>query len=161
MEETWHDLSVTPVAMWVKGSAWAYPMLETAHVVGLGLLFGAIVMMDLRLLGVSRGLSVKALGWHLLPAAWIGFAINAVSGILLFISDAVEFAGNTAFRAKLALIVLAGLNALLFHARVYRHAGEWDGQNAGPPAGAIAAAVLSLILWLAVITAGRMIAYVE
>lgn len=160
MEDVWQYLAGMPLAMWVKGSTWAYPMLETAHVIGLGLLFGAIVMMDLRLLGISRVLPVQALGRHLLPAAWTGFAINAVSGVLLFISDAVEFAGNTAFRVKLVLIMLAGLNALLFHARVYRHAGEWDDAK-GPPAGAMAAAVLSLVLWLAVITAGRMIAYVE
>lgn len=159
---TWADrLAETPLAIWVKSSVWAYPLLETAHVIGLALLFGAIAMMDLRLLGVGRHLRVEALGRHLLPAAWTGFAINAVSGGLLFLSDAAEFAANTAFRLKLVLIALAGINALWFHARVYSRAGAWDREGGGSPVSAKAAALLSLLLWLAVITAGRMIAYVE
>lgn len=160
MDSLWQYLAATHAALWVKESTWVYPLLETAHVIGLGLLFGAIAMMDIRLLGASRFLPVKALGRHLLPAAWVGFSINAVSGALLFVSDAAEFAANTAFRWKMVFILLAGLNALFFHRWIYAGAGNWN-EGSRPPVTARAAAGLSLILWLAVITAGRMIAYVD
>lgn len=157
----WHLLEATQVAVWVKTSTWAYPLLETAHVIGLGLLFGSIFVMDLRLLGVGRKLPLSALAHHLLPWVWAGFAINLVSGTLLFMSDATEFAGNTAFRIKIALIVLAGINAAFFHARAYRYAVEVDPAQHDVPGASIVAAMVSICLWVAVITAGRMIAYVE
>lgn len=156
----WKALAATSLAGWVKSSDWAYPLLETAHLIGLGLLFGSIVMMDLRLLGLSRVLPIGPLGRHLLPWAWTGFAINLVSGALLFISDAPEFAANSAFRVKVVLIALAGLNVLLFHRGAYRRAVEADpGQR--PRAASLVAGTLSILIWVGVIAAGRMIAYVE
>lgn len=156
----WHDVAATAVASYVREAAWAYPLLETVHMIGLGLLFGGIVALDLRILGAARDLPITRLAAHLLPWVWAGFVLNVVSGALLFASDAAEFAANSSFRVKLALIALAGLNALAFQWRVYPTAPAWD-RDARPPAAARTLAALSIALWLAVITAGRMMAYVK
>ncbi|MDA7948115.1 MAG: hypothetical protein MPJ78_11645 [Hyphomicrobiaceae bacterium] len=161
MENVWHTLEGTQAAIWVKTSTWAYPLLETAHVIGLGLLFGSIFVLDLRLMGVGRPLPLNLLARHMLPWVWTGFIVNAVSGALLFMSDAAEFAANTAFRVKIVLILLAGLNAAYFHARAYRYAVEVDPARHDIPRASLLAALVSIALWVSVITAGRMIAYVE
>ncbi len=156
----WQGLATTPVAVFIKTSAWAYPILETAHVIGLGLLFGAIVAMDARLLGLNASLPASVMARHLLPWAWGGFAINAASGALLFLSDAPAFAANTSFRIKLVLVGLAGVNALVFHRAAFKSVADWEHSRA-PPRAAKAAAIVSIALWVGVITAGRMIAYIE
>ena len=161
MSEFLQTLETSQIAIWVKTSTWAYPLLETAHVIGLGLLFGAVFVLDLRLMGVGRILPLSPLARHLLPWVWVGFFINLVSGSLLFISDATEFFANTAFRIKIGLIVLAGINAAYFHIRAYRYAVEVDPAQHNIPRASIVAALVSTTLWIGVITAGRMIAYVE
>jgi hypothetical protein len=156
----WAALEATALASFVRESTWAYPLLETVHMVGLGLLFGGIFALDIRLLGVGGALPVSHLARHLLPWVWTGFALNVTSGALLFASDAAEFAANTSFRIKMAAIVLAGLNALAFQTRVYPSAMEWDSDRL-PPVAARALAALSIALWVAVIGAGRMMAYLK
>ena len=156
----WEQLHAWPAAQFVRESVWAYPALETLHVLGLGLVFGSIVAFDLRLLGWHRDLSLSRLGRHLMPWVWAGFVVNLGSGVLLFLSDAIEFAANTSFRVKMLLLALAGLNALWFQARIARSMPAWD-RDADPPRPAKAAAVLSIVLWLAIITAGRLMAYVK
>lgn len=152
-------LAALPVAELVRTNAWAYPILETIHVVGLGLLFGGIVLFDLRLLGLHRGIDIDRLGQHVLPWVWLGFGLNAVSGALLFMSDAVSFAANGSFQVKMLLILLAGLNMVWFHARLYPSRAAWN-QDMAPPLSVKITAVVSILIWLAVITAGRLIAYV-
>lgn len=160
LDAVWERIAATPIAAFVREATWAYPALETAHVLGLGLLVGAIFALDLRLLGWHRDLPVDRMAHHLLPLVWIGFAVNAASGVLLFMSDAVEFATNPALQVKLALIGLAGLNALWFQLRVAPSLDAWR-VHAKTPAAARGAALVSIALWLAVITAGRMIAYIK
>lgn len=160
LDDIWRDLAAWPPAIFVRESAYAYPALETLHVLGLGLLFGSVAAFDCRLLGWHTDLPVRRLARHLLPWVWIGFSINATSGLLLFISDAAEFAENAALQVKLALIALAGLNTLVFHAHVYRSVNAWD-VDLPPPASAKLAAAASLAIWVAIIAAGRMIAYVK
>ncbi len=157
----WPILAQLPVSEYVRTATWAYPALETLHVMGLGLAFGGIVLFDLRVLGLGRQLSVRALGAFVLPFVWTGFALNAVSGVLLFMSDATEFAGNPALWVKLGLIGAAGLNALFFQVRYRRHIAALRAeQDANLPTLLRASAAASLAIWLGVITAGRMIAYV-
>lgn len=150
-----------PLSQFVRGAVWAYPVLETLHLVGLGLLFGPIIIFDLGVLGVIRSPAASPLASLLLPWVWIGFAINATSGVLLFGSDAIEFGANPAFQAKIALIFLAGVNAAIFQVRANRgYAG-----NPPPAAGQTLPgqrfqAALSILLWLSVIVAGRLVAYV-
>ncbi|MGQ0671344.1 MAG: hypothetical protein ACT4N2_00485 [Hyphomicrobium sp.] len=156
----WTSLEHSAVATFVRESVWAYPILETVHIVGLGLLFGAIVSFDLRVLGLSKSLPVTTLERHLLPWVWVGFALNAASGTLLFASDAVDFSANPALMAKLALIAAAGANALVFQRRIAAGTAGWQVDRPASPAARLSAA-LSIALWLAVIIAGRMIAYVK
>ena len=149
--------SALGVAM--QDSLWLYPAAETIHLLGLAALVGCAVAFDLRLLGVSRHLPARATARHLLWCARAGFAVAAVSGFLLFSSDPLALAGNPAFRWKLALIAVAGINALRFHIGPFRTADDW-GQGGTAPLSARIAAVVSLGAWAGAVTAGRLIAYI-
>lgn len=156
----WETLAATGLAVFLRENAWAYPLLETLHMVGLALLVGGILIFDLRVLGVGRELSVRSLANLVLPLVWTGFAVNVVSGGLLFVSDAAEFASNSSLKVKLALIALAGINALAFHRGVLGGVAAWDRDTCAPTTARTLAAV-SLLLWLGVVTAGRMMAYLK
>jgi hypothetical protein len=119
-------------------------------------LVGAAAMFDLRLLGFGRTLPVQALARHLLPWSWFGLLLIVPSGLLMF-STQPELLDNDVFVLKLALIAAAGVNALVFHAGPWRGAADW---SAGAPAWARLHAALSLLLWIAVIACGRLLAYV-
>ena len=151
-----HDL---PPAHFVRSWPWAYPILETVHVIGLSLLFGGIFAFDLRVLGVHKKMSVRQLASHVLPWVWVGFLLNATSGVLLLMSDATTFGMNTSFQVKMWLIGCAGINMLWFHWRVFPHVEKWN-LYVGAPAMAKVTSLLSIVIWLSVITAGRMIAYI-
>lgn len=131
--------------------AWAYPALEALHVLGIALLFGGLLVFELRLLGLARSLDLAVLARLTLPPALLGFALCAASGLTMFAGQAQELLGNRAFLVKMGLITLAGLNAALFHA---------GGRLRRADALAKAQGLLSLGIWLAVIICGRWIAYV-
>lgn len=137
---------------------WLYPIVEIVHIAGFVVIVGAAAMFDLRLLGFSRQLPVQALGRHLLPWSMAGLLLVVPAGLMLFSAHPHDFAASGIFRLKLALICAAGINAGLFHASVYRSAARWD---AGVPAPLMAQAhaLLSLALWIAVISCGRLLAY--
>lgn len=139
------------LAEFVRTSPWAYPSLEVVHLVGLGLVFGTLWLVELRLLGVGRRLDVGALAATALPWNLAGFALSVVSGLLLFASRAGELIANRAFLIKMGLIALAGVNAALLHTR-----GPLDPHRPGTRLQAAA----SLLLWVGVIACGRLIAYV-
>lgn len=142
----------------MRHSLWTYPIVEVVHIVGLAILVGAVVLFDLRLLGFSPTVSVRALERHLLPWAWTALLLVVPSGVAMLSAHATDFAANPALRVKLVLIAFAGINALAFHAGVFRSVSTWD-QHQPTPAAAKASALLSLALWLGVITCGRLIAY--
>jgi hypothetical protein len=138
-----------------------YPLVEIIHIVGFTVLVGAVAMFDLRLLGLGRArpaeaLPVQALARHLLPWSWAGLLLIVPSGVLLF-STQPELLDNRAFLLKLALIVAAGGNALAFHVGPWRAAALWQ---ASLRLRARLHAALSLLLWVAVIACGRLLAYV-
>lgn len=142
----------------IRASRWGYPATLVAHLMGMAALVGAAALFDLRLLGFWRSLSVAEAARHLMPVVWIGFGVALISGGLLFSTDAGGLLENPAFRLKVALIGVAGLNAASFHAGVLRNAKAWDREKT-PPA-AKAAACVSLIAWAGVVACGRLIAYV-
>jgi hypothetical protein len=116
------------------------------------------MLVDLRLLGLGlRGVPVTQLVRRIVPATLAGFGLMLVSGGLLFSSEAVKMYYSPAFRIKVVLLALAGLNALIFHGFVYRDAVHWNPGSV--PAGARLAGLLSLVFWIAIIAAGRAIAY--
>ena len=130
---------------------WAYPALETVHVVGIALLFGGLLVFELRLLGLARALDLRALARLVLPLALLGFGLCALTGLAMFATQPQELLANPAFRLKLLMLMLAGANAAVFHAR---------GGLALADRAALAQGLLSLGFWLAVIICGRWIAYV-
>lgn len=154
----WLQNSVVGLA--IRRSLWLYPGAEITHIVGIVLLVGAALMFDLRLLGLTRRLSVAEAARHLLPWSWRGLALVVISGLAMFAAHAPDWAYSMVFRLKLGLILTAGLNVLIFHRGVFRSVARWD-RETRPPAAARAAAALSIFLWIAVIACGRLLAYIE
>lgn len=155
------SLDQSALALFVRESIWAYPALETLHIIGIALVFGSILAFDLRVLGVHKALPLDLLGQHVLPWVWAGFALNAVTGAMMFASDAVDFSSNVAFQAKLGLMLLAGLNAWAFASRLHPAQHGAANVDAPSPAPARYSAIASIVLWIAIITAGRMMAYLK
>ncbi len=143
----------------LRQSNWAFPILDTIHTLGIVLVAGTIMLVDLRLLGLAlRGVPIAQIVGRIVPATLWGFGLMVASGGLLFTSEAVKMYHSPAFRIKLILLALAGLNALVFHRTIYRDVANWD-SGAVAPARARLAGLLSLIFWIAIIAAGRAIAY--
>jgi hypothetical protein len=151
-------LETTAIAEAMRKWLWLYPIVEIVHIVGFVVLVGAAVMFDLRLLGRSPSLRASVMARHHLPWARAALVLVVPSGFLMFMAHATEFAANPAFRLKLIFLAAAGLNALLFHRGIFRSVAAWDA-NTPLPGRARVAAVLSLTLWLGVISAGRLLAY--
>jgi hypothetical protein len=146
----WSIIEGWPLAEAIRRSVWAYPILEAVHIAAFATLVGSLMVLELRVFGAQPSISHMALGRLVLRIAVPALMMAALAGALLFVSDASQVAANPAFRVKLVLILMALANAVVFHARdsLRRHdrIARWQ-------------AGLSIALWLGVITAGRMIAY--
>jgi hypothetical protein len=152
-------LGSTPLALFISESDWAFPAIESVHVIALALVVGTIAIVDLRLLGVaSTHRPYVELAREVLPCTWAAFTVAAITGALMFTSHPVEYFENVAFRIKLALLVLAGVNMLVFQLGTARTALRWDQGTAIPLAGKVAA-TLSLAFWIAVVFFGRRIGF--
>lgn len=149
-------LQASAFGAWARGSAYAYPLANLIHLLGLLLLVGGIGVLDLRLAGLWRNLPVAPLSRALTPLAIAGLVLLLPSGFTMFAADAKALAGSSLFLWKLALIVVAVLNAVAFRLAWGRRLDRWGG--AVPP-GARAMAIASLTLWLVVGALGRLIAY--
>lgn len=135
---------------WIGSLPWAYPALEVAHIVGIALLLGNLVLVEMRVWGAGAALDAQQLGKLALTLSLAGFGIVVASGTLMFAGQPEELLANRMFSIKIALMFLAGCNAGMFHAR---------GGLAKLDTTARAQTILSLGLWLAVIICGRWIAY--
>jgi hypothetical protein len=143
----------------LRESDYAFSIVESIHVLAITLLVGTIILLDLRMLGVVlRGVSVTRIARAVFPLVWTGFAIMFVSGLLLFWAEAAKMYINPAFRVKIVLLSLVGLNPLIFHTTIYRRVHEWEVLRYAPWR-ARGAAIASITLWAGVIVAGRAIAY--
>ena len=152
-------LQRTAVAISIRDSLYTFPVLESIHVVGLALVFGTIAILDLRLLGVaSTDRPVSRLMADLLKWTWAAFALTALTGGLMFSTNALVYFHNTFFRAKMILLVLAGLNMLVFELTARKTLGRWDAGSRTPPAARVVATV-SILIWVGVIVAGRAIGF--
>ena len=143
-------------ATWARGSTYAYPIANLAHLLGLVLLVGGIGVLDLRVAGLWRGLPVAPLSRALTPLAIAGLILMVPSGFTMFAADARSLAGSPLFRWKVALIVLAVANAIAFRSAWGARLDRW-GETV--PSAARSLAALSLLLWLSVAALGRLIAY--
>jgi hypothetical protein len=152
-------LEQTRFSTFLRESTLGEPIVESLHVLTLTLFLGFAVLLDLRLLGwclTRRRMSEVLAQFN--PYLVVGFLIMITTGTLLFISDPVTFYPNTFLRVKMLMLVLAGLNVLIFNATIGRKVAEWD-LATQTPRGAKIAAIVSLVLWAAIVAAGRAIAY--
>lgn len=141
-------LESTPVGAAVRQSIWLFPIVETTHTVGIVLMAGTIAVVDLRLLGVAlRREPVSDVLQQVLPWTWAGFVLMFATGALLVASEAVKLYSSLFFRIKLALLIVAGVNMLVFH------------RSRSTPARAKLAGALSLTCWIGIIAMGRAIGY--
>ncbi len=151
------DLEAGLLAEAMRKSPWLFPIVNTLHIIGLALLFGAISCLDLRLMGAWTIVPVPGLARIVVPVAGTGLGLALVTGVLLFLTRASRYAQNPVFQIKMALIVLALVNLALLH-----RSTAWHGARAGTGQGyrrVAWAGFLSMLLWLGVLIAGRMIAY--
>jgi hypothetical protein len=152
-------LESTAVGVLVRESTWGFPALVALHVIGLAFSAGIVIWFDLRLLGWSmRSVPVSAVYRRLMPIAFAGFAVMFVSGGLLLSGFATYAYRNVYFLAKVTALLLAGVNAWVYHAFTERHIAEWDRSPSPPPAARLAG-IVSVVLWTVIILAGRMMAY--
>ena len=152
-------LQHTSLATTIRDSLLLFPLLESVHVIGLALVFGTIAVIDLRLLGVaSAQRPFSRMASDIMTWTWVTFAVTALTGALMFITNATVYFNNTYFRAKILLLVLAALNVLVFELTARRTVHQWDRSPSAPPIGK-AVATVSLVVWVAVIFAGRMIGF--
>jgi hypothetical protein len=152
-------LENTPWSVALHESIWAYPIIESVHVLTLCVFLGLVVMLDLRLLGVTMlKTPVSEVVGRLAPWTMAGFVVMAITGSLLFYAIPVKTYLNIFFRLKVLFLLLAGVNAAVFQLTVSARMSEWD-IDPVPPVRARLAGGLSLLLWAGIVVAGRMIAY--
>jgi hypothetical protein len=157
-----------PLATWLESTGlhdlmvnifWMFPASETLHFIGITILFGALLVVDFRVIGLVKFINMNE-AMKFIPVAIFGFAINLLTGIAFLCANPFRYFPNIAFQWKMACIVLAGVNALWFWFGEHKELKLLaDGQDAPFRAKVIAA--ISLVLWVLVIIGGRMIPYVE
>ena len=160
--------SITALLEWLQASSWAvfihkkpwaFTTVEVVHVFAIALVIGTIIIVDLRLLGLaSKKRPAAELSRQVLPFTWAAFVLAVIAGSLLFISRAPEYFGNTMFWIKMALIVIAGINMMIFEFITVRGVQEWN-LSPSPPRAARLAGAISITCWLLVLVFGRLIAF--
>lgn len=153
-------LEAAPLAVYIRQSHLLYPVIEIAHIAGFIVLTGSAFLFDIRLLGVSKKIPVTDLARHLLPWSRRSLLLVIPSGFLLFMTQATSLSDNRVFWTKLVLILLAFANAGYFHRFTFQNVSAWDHLRPTPKS-ARAAGLISLLLWMGVITCGRFLAYLE
>jgi hypothetical protein len=158
LENLWQRLEQLPLAIHI-GQTWWFPLLESLHVLAATLVFGAILTVDLRLLGLAgRRYRVSRIVGELVPWSIGAFVVAVTTGVGLFITRADGYLDNTAFQIKLVLLLLAGINIAIFHLRTLRTVAGWD-QDRSVPLPAKLAGAASLALWVGVMLAGRWVGH--
>ena len=151
-------LGHTALALSIRDSPWLFPIIETAHIIGFIVLVGSAFLFDLRMLGVAKKIPVIDVANYVLPWSRRSLIIVVPTGFLLFMSEAEALSHSSVFGLKLLLILGAFTNAGIFHLVTFRSVHQWSASETPP--GAKAAAIASIVLWISVISCGRLIAYV-
>jgi hypothetical protein len=143
----------------IRDSVFLFPMIESTHVIGLSLVFGTIGIIDLRLLGIaSAQRSFQRMASDILKWTWGAFALTTLTGVLMFITNASVYYHNFFFRTKMLLLLLSGINMLVFELTAGRTIHGWDSAPSAPRTGK-AVAALSLAIWIGIICMGRLIGF--
>jgi hypothetical protein len=141
----------------VSQGYWSWPMAESLHFMGLCLLVGSVGLVDLRMLGMAKGISLAAMH-KLIPFGVGGFILNVITGSLFVVGDADQYIFNNAFRFKVLFLLIAGINVLFFYSTAFQQA-KTLGPDADMPLKVKLMAGISLACWIGVITAGRLITF--
>ena len=152
------SLETSSLAIWVGESLWGYPIMLGMHAVGLAIVVGIFLMLDLRILGFNKGVAYSSF-ISLFKVAWIGLTINALSGVALFSSQATVFIENTPFLIKISCIVAGVVCSILILRQLKLHADAFDDGGSKPSGKLIGLAAVSVLCWISAIIAGRLIAY--
>jgi hypothetical protein len=152
-------LDAFPSSIWLREALYGYSSLLAAHVVTMSIFAGLIIMMDLRLIGWGNiKTPVSQIQKRLFPWQMFMLVLTSISGVLLLYSKPLTYYGKVFFWIKMTLMMLAGINALVFHVTTYRSVGQWD-KDRYLPFGARLAGGLGLFLWVGVIVFGRLTPY--
>jgi hypothetical protein len=155
------SIESSALSEWLRNSLYAFPLIESLHVIGLTLVFGTAAIIDLRLLGLASvrrpfaAVAAETTRW-----TWAAFGLAAATGALMFSTNAAAYYQNVQFRMKMSLLLLAGLNVLMFNVTAGRSVQRWNREKAAPRSGRIAG-VLSLLLWLGIIVLGRWVGFTK
>lgn len=152
---TW--LESTAYAEWILVSIPGWPLMLGAHSLGLAIIVGVVIVVNLRLLGLYTTLPYSSLV-KFLPIAWVGFTINLITGLSLFTTQASSYITNGPFLTKMLFIILGTVNLVYAQKTLKREAVTWEAAGTVSPAGTMLA-VTSLLFWGLAITTGRLIAY--
>ena len=153
------SLEASALATRIRDSLYLFPLIESTHVIGLSLVFGTIAIVDLRLLGVaSTRRPFSRIAADTFKWTWAAFALTVATGLLMFITNAGVYSHNFYFRAKMAMLLGAGINVLIFDRTAARSVQQWDTDRSAPLAGRTVAA-FSLAIWIGVIFLGRWIGF--
>jgi len=153
-------LEATSIATAIRENESFFPWIESVHVLAITLVVGTIAIVDLRLIGLaSRDRPVVRLTGDVLRCTWIAFAVAAITGVLLFSSNAFNYAHNDHFQRKLVFLVLAGINMAIFHLFVGRDVGRWGISPLATPLRAKIAGAISLLIWIGVVAFGRWVGF--
>jgi len=152
-------LQASSWAVFIHKTAWAFTTVEVVHVFAVSLVLATIAIVDLRLLGfASTKRPFAELSRQVLPFTWAAFVLAVIAGSLLFISRATEYFVNPVFWIKMALIVVAGINMMIFEFITARDAQKWS-LNPTPPPRARLAGGISIACWILVVVFGRLIGF--
>ena len=158
LQPLWDKVELSPIGDFVASSSWAFPTIETVHVIAICTVFGTVAMMDLRLLGLaSKENRITELSRDTLTWTWGAFLLAAITGTILWFSKAHIYMKEPWFFAKMILIACAGVNMAIFHSVTWKTIGQWDA--GAPPRAAKIAGFSSLALWIVVVFCARMIGF--
>lgn len=161
MLEALAPLEGSPAALMLRSSLWVYPIVNTGHIIGIALLFGSIVPLDLKLIGMWPKVPLAPLLRVLTTTAALGVGLAVICGVLLFITRASAYLGSPVFLVKMVLVAAGLLNGLILRIVLSPHnPPKWVADNKVPPAIRLAAC-FSLLLWTTALVLGRLIGYVH
>ena len=141
----------------MRDTPWLHPALSIAHIAGFVTLVGSVAVFDLRVLGLTPSISVRALARHALPWSWASLLVIFPTGLFLFAARVEDYLGDRVFQLKMGLLLAAAINTAFFLTGPYQTVAAWDA-NSKAPFAARASAAASLAIWLAVLACGRLLA---
>lgn len=153
------SVEATTFATTIRNSIWMFPIIESVHVISFTIVVGTIAIVDLRLLGVaSVRRSFQRISSDVMKWAWSAFILAVITGLMMFSTNARVYYHNPFFRAKMILLIIAGLNVAIFEITAGRTVQQWDTGSSVPRVGKVVG-VASLVLWVSIIFMGRIIGF--